>query len=48
VNLRGGPETQKEHRYIAERVQETLVPLFPNVSIALGWKKEHEEIKEDY
>lgn len=48
VNLRGSAETQKEHRYVAERVRATLVPLFPNVSVALGWKKEHEEIEEDF
>ena len=48
VNLRSSAETQKEHRYVAERVKETLIPLFPNVSIALGWKKENEEVQEDY
>jgi len=48
VNLRSSPETQKEHRYVAERAKEILIPFFPNVSIALGWKKEHEETQEDY
>jgi len=48
VNLRASPETQKEHRYVAEHVKQTLIPLFPNVSIALGWRKEHEQVEEDY
>jgi len=47
VNLRANPDTQKEHRIIAERVKETLVPIFPNVSVALGWQKEHPEVEED-
>ena len=47
VNLRTSAETQKEHRFVAERVKETLVPLFPNVSMALGWKKEHEETEKN-
>ena len=47
VNLRASPDTQKEHRIIAQRVKETLIPVFPNVSIALGWRKEHQEVEED-
>lgn len=42
VNLRTLPDTQKEHRLIAERVREILVPIFPNVSLALGWFTEQE------
>ncbi len=47
ANLRSSKDTQKEHRVIAQQIKSRLIELFPNVSIALGWKKE-EKIEEDY
>jgi thymidylate synthase (FAD) len=47
ANLRSSKDTQKEHRVIAEQIKSRLIELFPNVSIALGWKKE-EKLEEDY
>ena len=47
ANLRSGKDTQKEHRVIAVQIKSRLIELFPNVSIALGWKKE-EKLEEDY
>ena len=47
ANLRSSKDTQKEHRVIAQQIKSRLIELFPNVSIALGWKKE-EKLEEDY
>ena len=47
ANLRSSKDTQKEHRIIAQQIKSRLIELFPNVSIALGWKKE-EKLEEDY
>ncbi len=37
IQLRCGPETQLEHRRIAERCREILRENLPEVSAALGW-----------
>jgi thymidylate synthase (FAD) len=46
VNLRSGKDTQKEHRIIAEQIKSRLTEIFPNISVALGWKEE-EKIEEN-
>lgn len=43
VNLRASPDTQKEHRVVAQQIKETVARAFPNVSIALEWTKENEK-----
>lgn len=43
VNLRTMPDTQKEHRIIAEQIKASLMRIFPNVSLALGWSQESEK-----
>lgn len=47
INLRASPDTQKEHRHIAEQAKTNLIRMFPNVSVALGWKQEQPQIEED-
>ena len=47
INLRANPDTQKEHRHIAEQAKTTLIRVFPNVSVALGWQQEQLQIEED-
>jgi thymidylate synthase (FAD) len=38
LELRCSPDTQKEHREIAEGIKTIFVNQFPNISEALGWK----------
>ncbi len=38
LELRCSPDTQKEHRQIAEDVKSIFVNKFPNISEALNWK----------
>lgn len=38
IELRCSPETQKEHRQIAEGIKSIFVNNFPNISEALNWK----------
>ena len=38
LELRCSPDTQKEHRQIAEAVKSIFVNQFPNISEALNWK----------
>tara|TARA_Y100000593_G_scaffold17894_1_gene35732 strand:+ start:5220 stop:5879 length:660 start_codon:yes stop_codon:yes gene_type:complete len=40
IDLRTEENTQKEHRDVANAIKEIFVKQFPNVSKALGWKKE--------
>jgi thymidylate synthase (FAD) len=40
INLRTGPETQKEHRIIAELAKSIFVAKFPIIAEALGWSVE--------
>jgi thymidylate synthase (FAD) len=37
IELRSGPETQKEHRDIAQECKSIFVQCLPDVSKALGW-----------
>jgi len=37
VEVRAAPETQAEHRWVAESIKESLVKEFPNVAEALAW-----------
>jgi thymidylate synthase (FAD) len=39
LELRCSPDTQKEHREIAEGIKTIFVTKFPNISEALEWKK---------
>jgi thymidylate synthase (FAD) len=39
LELRCSPDTQKEHRQIAEGVKSIFVNQFPNISEALNWKQ---------
>jgi len=38
LELRCAPDTQKEHRLIAEGIKSIFVNQFPNISEAIGWK----------
>lgn len=38
LELRCSPDTQKEHRLIAEAIKSIFVNQFPNISEAIGWK----------
>jgi thymidylate synthase (FAD) len=38
LELRCSPDTQKEHREIAEGIKTIFINQFPNISEALGWK----------
>ncbi len=37
INVRSGPETQKEHRDIALAIKEIFKKEFPIIAVALGW-----------
>ena len=37
LELRCSPDTQKEHREIADSIKSILISQFPNISEALGW-----------
>jgi thymidylate synthase (FAD) len=37
IQIRTGPETQKEHREVAEQIKLQFVKHYPGVSKALGW-----------
>lgn len=37
INIRTGPETQKEHREVAEKIKEIFIKEYPNVAKALNW-----------
>ena len=39
LQLRTSPDTQKEHRLIAEEIKKIFIDNFPNISEALGWVK---------
>ena len=39
IELRSGPETQKEHRQIAEGIKKIFIENFPVISEALEWTK---------
>lgn len=39
IQVRATPETQKEHRLIAEAAREIFIEKFPNIAEALGWIK---------
>jgi thymidylate synthase (FAD) len=39
INLRTLPDTQKEHRIIANDIKDVLIDKFPNTTSALGWEK---------
>lgn len=38
LELRCAPDTQKEHREIAESIKSIFINQFPNISEAIGWK----------
>jgi thymidylate synthase (FAD) len=38
LDLRCSPDTQKEHRLIADGIKSIFVNQFPNISEALNWK----------
>jgi thymidylate synthase (FAD) len=38
LDLRCSPDTQKEHRLIADSIKSIFVNQFPNISEALNWK----------
>jgi thymidylate synthase (FAD) len=40
INLRSGPETQKEHREVAEQAKKIFVSELPRLSAVLGWTSE--------
>lgn len=40
INIRTGPETQKEHRDVALAVKRIFVESYPGVAKALGWVRE--------
>lgn len=37
INIRTGPETQKEHRDVAQQVKEIFIAEYPQTARALGW-----------
>ncbi len=39
LELRCSPDTQKEHRIIANEIKSIFIDQFPNISEALGWQK---------
>ena len=43
INLRTEENTQKEHRDVASAIKDIFIEQFPNVSIALEWKRKKTE-----
>ena len=37
INIRTGPETQREHRDVAEKIKEGFIKEFPSIAKALNW-----------